>query len=201
MFHLPPEVFVIAEQRLTPSIHPASTVTMTDQNIHFDRFPAQLRVGSQSSATVFFKQTDTYSVHYADDIPTQARSLGGNVLEEEKIVVFSQASVSNRALTDALSTATEITPVYATQLGGSIAVPTGRVFIQFPEGDTAENHTDEISRAGYDISEQVIYAPHAAWLTPTTGRVEDGLGNLAGLISLPQVQSVEPQLLMESTGK
>jgi hypothetical protein len=91
-------------------------------------------------------------------------------------------------------------PVYR-RTGGGLAVPTGRAFVRFAEGEEAAGHRDELAAAGYELEEVPAYAPHAAWVRPAGGGVVEGLRNLDRLEGLGGVEAVEPELLSEVARK
>ena len=88
--------------------------------------------------------------------------------------------------------------VYRTVPGGSLAVPTGRVFVQFGAATDAAAQRDLLADAGFVLESVPVYAPHAAWVTPANGQVEDALRGLERLRDLPRVESVEPELVAKS---
>jgi hypothetical protein len=92
----------------------------------------------------------------------------------------------------------DLGPVYRRPGGGAIAVPTGRVFVRFAEGDAASAHEQELADAGFAIDQVPSYARHAAWVRPADGEVATGLSRLEDLRGIPGVERVEPQLLRES---
>jgi hypothetical protein len=92
----------------------------------------------------------------------------------------------------------QVGPVYRAGPHGPIAAPTGRVFLRFREGTDVERKRDEIEAAGFTLESVPGYAPHAAWLRPTSGRVADALVDLDRLRRLPDVEHVEPQLVTEA---
>jgi hypothetical protein len=89
-------------------------------------------------------------------------------------------------------------PVYRAGPGGPLAVPTGRIFVRFAEGERAEDRRDALAAAGYALESSPGFAPHTAWVRPASGRVADALGDLARLRELAGVEHVEPQLIAES---
>jgi hypothetical protein len=91
--------------------------------------------------------------------------------------------------------ADRVTPVYALQPSGPPAVPTGQIYIRFPEGVTAESRRDEIERAGYEIVKTSPYAPHTAWLKSASNSIGQSLTNIPALEKLRDVENVEPQML------
>jgi len=92
-------------------------------------------------------------------------------------------------------------PVYRAGPGGPIAVPTGRVFVRFREGTSAESKREEVAAAGFAVESVPAYAPHAAWVRPASERVTDALVDLDRLQRLPGVERVEPQLVSEAEHK
>lgn len=91
----------------------------------------------------------------------------------------------------------QIAPVYRIGERGSLAVPTGRVFVRFEERTTLESHRQEIERAGFVIQQALPYAPQASWLQPKSGHITDALQDFPKLTRLPGIQTVEPQMLMQ----
>lgn len=89
-------------------------------------------------------------------------------------------------------------PVYRAGPGGPIAAPTGRVFVRFREGTSAESESGALAAAGFALESVPSYAPHAAWVRPASGRVADALVELDRLRRLPGVEGVEPQLVSEA---
>lgn len=88
-------------------------------------------------------------------------------------------------------------PVYR-KPGGEIAVPTGRALVRFADSDRAEDHREDIAAAGFDLEQPLSYAPQAAWVRASSGKITDTLSGLEQLERLPGVQNVEPQLITEA---
>jgi len=88
-------------------------------------------------------------------------------------------------------------PVYSVGEGGTLAVPTGLIFIRFKDGIRAEDRRQQVEHAGYRFVEVPHYAPSAAWVR--SDDIAQSLHGLAALEALPDVESVEPQMLMRST--
>lgn len=86
--------------------------------------------------------------------------------------------------------------VYATP-GGPLAIPTGRVFIRFRDGVSAEERRPAVEGAGYSVDRIPGYAPQAAWVCSIDGAIGSGLSGLARLRALPDVEHVEPEFLTE----
>lgn len=88
----------------------------------------------------------------------------------------------------------DFAPVYATPDGASV-VASGLVFVRFAEGTRAEQRTDDLAGAGFEIVEVPGYARHAAWVRARSGGIGASLRGLAALEALEGVESVEPQML------
>jgi len=98
---------------------------------------------------------------------------------------------------DAAETGDGVGPVYRQQPGGELVAPTGRVLVRFGEGESADERSRDLERAGYAIERALPYAPHAAWVQPATGRISDALSGLDRLERLNGVVHVEPQVLRQ----
>lgn len=86
-------------------------------------------------------------------------------------------------------------PVYALS-GGSLAVPTGRVFVRFAEGGSPRSAERQITDAGFRIEQIPAYAPNAAWVAPAGG-IAAALRGVDALRAVPGVEHAEPEMLME----
>ena len=89
-------------------------------------------------------------------------------------------------------------PVYRLEDTRVVAVGTGRLFVRLSEDLRAEEHAPAFAKMGLLIEEVPAYTPHCAWVAPMTGRAADGLSAARHLAALPDVESVEPQLLRVS---
>lgn len=155
------------------------------QSDYFSEYPQQIRIG-KDAPVLYSRQPGYYAVHYKQ--PSAIASTAALVLNEGEIAVF--AGEPKSAITDTLS------PVYKLQ-GGSLAVPTGLVFIRFAENVDVESQQTAINQAGYEVAQILAYAPYAAWLRAKSGKMSDAFKGIARLEALPNVENVEPQMLME----
>jgi hypothetical protein len=128
------------------------------------------------------------------DLPAE-----GRLRRADDVVAVHDAEVAVKPLRDARD-ARSVGPVYR-RSGGSLAVPTGRVFVRLGEGESVRTRTSELEAAGFQVEEVPSYAPHAAWVRPASGRIADALGSLDRLRRLPGVEHVEPQLVGEVARK
>lgn len=113
-------------------------------------------------------------------------------LKSDKIAVYPIGRLRD------FSQAVRRTPVYTSQPGGRIAVPTGRVFVRLAPGLRFEDHADSFRRAGYEIVETVSYAPNAGWVRSAKSSIASALTELQRLAAFPVVENVEPQMLTEA---
>jgi hypothetical protein len=112
--------------------------------------------------------------------------------EADRVFVHRLEDVGNRP------EQAEVGPVYRRTHGGGIAVPTGRVLVRFGDGDSAEDHFQDLARAGYVVEATVRYAPQAVWVRARDGGIAEALRELWRLEGLSGVQRVEAQMLSEA---
>ena len=165
---------------------------MSSKKDYFFKYPQQIRANMSPSAPLYVRKSDYYAVHNRPpELPAQGVVL---LLNDGAIAVF-QGEPDEARITAETGT---LSPVYALQPGGLPAVPTGQIFVRFAEGVKAESRRQAIHRAGYELVESVPYAPHAAWLRPRSGDIAAALAGIPRLEQLPDVENVEPQMLLES---
>jgi hypothetical protein len=165
---------------------------MSSEKDYFAKYPRQIRANTTSSAPLYLRQAGSYAVHQR---PRELPAPGAELLLDDGAIAIFRGKPDETA---AASQAGSLGPVYGLQPSGLPAVPTGRVFVRFAAGVQAESRRQEISRAGYELVESVSYAPHAAWLRSRSGDIADALTGIPKLEQLPDVENVEPQMLMES---
>jgi hypothetical protein len=161
---------------------------------NFADYPQQVQVGTAPIYT-YVQQPGYYAVHYAampELLPERVTSDAVAVMEEEAIAVFAGSPTARKAATNGI-----VTPVYALKSGGSIAVPTGQVFIRFAEAIPTASRQDAIQTAGYKIVEIPEYAPHTAWVRSRSGKVAEALEGLSRLSAIADVEHIEPQMLTQ----
>jgi hypothetical protein len=95
----------------------------------------------------------------------------------------------------------ETTPVYSLIKNGTVAVPTGKVFVRLAQNLKFEDSAESFRRAGYEIDQTLSYAPNAGWLRPTSASVASSLAGLSKLSAMPGVDNVEPQMLSKRASK
>jgi hypothetical protein len=92
-------------------------------------------------------------------------------------------------------------PVYTLGKGGSIAVPTGRIFVRLASGSRFEDHATDFRNAGYEIDQTISYAPSAGWVRSLSHSIASSLARLDRLHTIPGVENVEPQMLSKAVRK
>ncbi len=140
----------------------------------FQRFPGSIALGRSSWSR----------------IPERYAVLNDN----EETVEFPSGQIHDHQITAAHR------PVYRLDSGSRIGAPTGRVYVRFA-GVRADARAEEIAAAGYVIRECPAYAPHSAWLSPASGDAADGLSRLDALRRIPDVESIEPQMLSKRSSR
>lgn len=113
-------------------------------------------------------------------------------LEEERLVVRRKQQTAKPR-----PGASPTGPVYRVGARGPLAVPTGKVFVRFAEGQSVDGHRQEIEDAGFRIIEALSYAPQAGWLEASSGEITDAISRFADLNRISGIETVEPQMLME----
>lgn len=190
MLYIPIELLLIAWPLPAPSMR-ISNVSQWQHS--FRAYPAELQVGTPPQRYV--RQPEYYAVHYGqpEALPAADRAGAVMLLGQDAIAVFHQPA--REPATSRLS------PVYALQPSGTLAVPTGLVFIRFQDGVMLASQQAALQQAGYEIAQTLDYAPQAGWLRARSGNMADALSQLAQLQALPQVERVEPQLLMQRSSR
>ena len=159
-----------------------------DKNV-FGDYPQEVRAAVGKS--IYKLSPELYAVHgRRSGTPAPGAD---DLFNDGKIAVYRGAP--DKAAAEAPE---ELGPVYTLQPGGSPAVPTGLVFIRLRDGVPIAASEAEITNAGYEIAERVEYAPNAAWLRARSGDIADALKGIERLTSIPDVENVEPQMLMAS---
>jgi len=193
MIYFPTELFLVAEQLQVHS--PPLIAQVTFQKNYFSEYPQQIRFGTEQSAVLYSRKSGYYAVHYKQ--PGTVAPGAVLQLNDGAIAVFQgEPDESENAIRLASTTGT-LGPIYTLQTDGTLAVPTGLVFIRFVEGVEVELHREAIKQAGYEIAQSLSYAPHAAWLRAQSGNILDALVGISKLEAIPNVENVEPQMLME----
>jgi hypothetical protein len=152
--------------------------------------PDHIDVGTGPERRSIARVADLYAVHDLGRGASLDRAV--LTLDEGGIAVFRTG-----AGTDDAPPESAVGPVYELHPGGSVGVPTGRVFIRFADAERIDTRREDLARAGYDVERTVSYAPNAAWLKPRTGRIGDGLRGIDALRKLRGVENVEAEVKTE----
>lgn len=161
----------------------------TGQNQDFNDYPQQLRSSVEHPELHYVQQSGYYAVH---NLQSDAEAAGAvTTFNDGTIAIFAGPPETARNLAPNAT----VGPVYALQPGGALAVPTGLVFLRFAEGESAAAHASEIQAAGYTVDQIPVYAPHTAWVRSQS--IATSLAGISRLETLPKVENVEPQMLMQ----
>lgn len=156
------------------------------------KFPPKIEVSSRPDAKSYALMPGYYAIHGQ---PSGTTAPGASyLLNEGQIAVF-EGLPDQGSVADAPG---KLSAVYSLTPGGSPAVPTGLVFIRFADGVKIAERTKEIKEAGFEVAETLAYALNAAWLRARSGDIADALNGLRALEKISNVESVEPQMLMET---
>jgi len=160
--------------------------------------PPEIKGGTSQSPMTYSLLADHYALH---------REGAGVEPSEGAIFTMSEGGDTIEVLRDKgegesarASMSGEVGPVYSLK-GGGVAVPTGRVLVRFKEGVSVEERHSAIEQAGYTVAQVLDYAPHAAWLRTHSGNISDALNGLQSLKDIPDVENVEPQMLMRRAAR
>jgi hypothetical protein len=189
MFYFPAEYFLQAYSLpLIPEVR--------FQSDYFSEYPEQIRVDSDTygglglrTAVSYTRKPGYYAIHYKQ--PKTVATGAILLLNDGAIAVFPGEPNQSEQGT--------LTPIYTIQPNGSLAVPTGLVFIRFAEGVNVESQREIINRAGYVVAQSLPYAPHTAWLRAQSGNIADAIAGISQLQAIPKVENIEPQMLMEKS--
>jgi hypothetical protein len=187
MFYFPAESFL--QVYSLPLI-----AEVKSQNNYFSEYPEEIRVGSDDTAVSYTRKSGYYAIHY-----NQPKTIAS-----EAILQLNDGAMSTTGYAYAIfagepnqSEQNKLSPIYTVQPNGSLAVPTGLVFIRFAEGVDVESQREVINRAGYEVAQILSYAPHSAWLRAQSGNIADAIARIPQLQAIPKVENIEPQMLME----
>jgi hypothetical protein len=158
----------------------------------FSQFPKVIPA-SAGSTQKYHLVASHFAVH-----GRQSQAETGSVLEflSEQIAVYPVGRFPQFA-----RTALETSPVYSLQPGGSLAVPTGRVFVRLRPDSRFADHERDFRNAGYEIDQTISHAPHAGWVRPSSFSIASSLTGLDKLAAIGGVEGVEPQMLQKAVRK
>ncbi|MFQ5846048.1 MAG: hypothetical protein ACE5IQ_00065 [Candidatus Methylomirabilales bacterium] len=163
---------------------------MPKENL-FSKYPHRVRASTEQTEVWYVRLSGYYAVHG----PVPASGAGSVVvlLDGGRIAVCRGKPGRRRKGSESV----RVSPVYGLGPNGPPAVPTGLVFVRFREEVRIEERRGALEEAGYTVRHILSYAPHAAWVQARFGGIAEALTGIAHLEALPDVVSVEPQLLTE----
>ena len=112
----------------------------------------------------------------------------------ENIVVHPSAKLAKLAIAPSDS----VSAVYELSDGGSLAVPTGWIYLRLASPMKLEDKAAELRAAGYRIVRTLPYAPNAGWVTVITGGIASSLNGIGKLDAIPGIEDVAPQMLSKA---
>ena len=170
----------------------SSAVKMSEAQKLFSSYPQQVIGGPGQASQTYSLKPGFYAVHNRQ--PGTTANGARYTFNDGTIAVF-QGAPDQSGESDASE---KLSPVYSLEPGGSLAVPTGLIFIRLRDGLAIDERLEEIKRAGFEITERLAYAPNAVWLRANSNLIADALKGIDKLKEIPDVENVEPQMLMES---
>jgi hypothetical protein len=163
---------------------------MSDSAARFADFPKTVKASSAGANT--YRLVDThFAVHGAP--PASGSTVN---FAAEQISVYPV-----ERLAEMLADPARTTPVYSLTQGGTLAVPTGLVFVRLAADEKLADHADQFRGAGYEIAQAMARAPNAGWLRAASSSVADALARIDRLAAIPGVENVEPQMLSQAPRK
>ncbi|MBW4641278.1 MAG: hypothetical protein KME05_24300 [Gloeocapsa sp. UFS-A4-WI-NPMV-4B04] len=182
MIYFSNQFLLVAEQLQVYS--PPLIAQVKFQQDYFSEYPQQIRIANQSTI-LYDRKPGYYAVHYNQ--PNSVTDQAVLQLNDGAIGLFTgEPDELNNTLS----------PIYTLQPDGSLAVPTGLIFIRFVAGVNVESRREAIKQAGYEVTDSLSYAPQAAWLRAQSGKILDALVGISRLEAIPDVENIEPQMLM-----
>lgn len=150
-------------------------------------YPAELEVRSTEGAVARYQLAPEF---YASSSGQSLSATDRPVARlDENIAVFEGPAPKGEGA------AGKVMPVYRAQPSGAFAIPTGRIWVRFAEGVKATLQREALAKLGFSLEESPSWAPQAAWVRASSGKIADTLAAAARLSVLPKVEQVEPQIL------
>jgi hypothetical protein len=162
----------------------------------FIDYPQEFPAATASDSSVYTRLPGFYAIHGGRSDAAGAEPV--QTLEDGDIAIMRGEPDS----ADIAAAPNRLTPVYTLKsggAGGSMAVPTGRVFIRLADGVKVGDRETEIDQSGYEVDQTLDYAPNAAWLRARSGSIAYALNSIQALQRIADVENVEPQMLMQAS--
>jgi hypothetical protein len=157
----------------------------------FSAFPNTVRVGTAESGVELKMQPTDFAVHHTGSAPPFAR----DTLPGENMSIYPVERYDEEVH------GAQPVPVYSSEKGGSVSVPTGLIFVRLSPNLTLDDRARNFADAGYELAKALSYAPNAGWLRAKSGNVASALANAANLNAVTGVEHVEPQMLTKTAQK
>ncbi len=152
---------------------------------HFSEYPDSFLSHSRSSARQYLIRNECFASPTGVPGLEKMRVLATLAAEGISVFVGSHQSLDS----DAQSVCR---PVYSFSDEELPAIPTGRIFIQ---GANDVILAEIVAPLKYEVESVPPYAPNAAWIVTSDRTIASALSNLETLMTIPGIESVEPQML------
>jgi hypothetical protein len=158
-------------------------------------FPDSL-LASRENPDLRYRLVRSHFAIYGKDRPVDAKNA---VLHfpAENIAVHASAKHTSVAIAHSDTEGA----VYESTAGGSLAVPTGWIYVRFDAGAKLEDKAAALDAAGYRIVRILPYASNAGWVTAVTGGTAASLNGIGRLGAISGIEEVAPQMLSKAARK
>jgi hypothetical protein len=151
-------------------------------------FPEEIVVSGEPTPTRYVLTVEYYAVF--GSLPVGCHEIV-STWQDENIAICRGAPAGEIVE----SKSSRVSAVYHVGGSGSLAVPTGDVFIRFGERTSMKDQCEAIEKAGFSIKKVLPYAVQAGWVRPTSGKIHHALMRYHRLEHIVGVQTVQPQML------
>lgn len=146
-------------------------------------FPKRIELESAGRRSAYTLRDDLYAEHDWNGAAAPAPLLA---FPDARVAVFSGSRRGRM-------------PVYASEPGGGLAIPTGTVWVRFADGVDAQSRAADLEQVGFRIERVPKYAPNGAFVKAAEPAL--ALTHLDDLRALEGVVLVEPQMLSQASSR
>jgi hypothetical protein len=158
-------------------------------------YPEWLRASREQPAQRYRRVESYFAVH-GGKRPVSAANASLH-FPAENVAVHPSAKRAN----EAIAASDTFGAVYQSSDGGSLAVPTGSIYVRFAKAEKLVDKEAALRSAGYCIVKALSYAPNAGWVTAIAGGIACSLNDIDKLDALPGIEEVAPQMLTRAARK
>lgn len=164
---------------------------MSDPKPDFSEFPRTIKASTERGGAQYRLVEGYFAVHGRPAAPGAALDFSPEQIAVYPMDRFAQVGAPSSRLT----------PAYSLGKGGTLAVPTGKVFVRLSADQKFAERAKAFRDAGYEIDQTLSYASNAGWLRPTSSSIGASLAAVGDLAAIPGVENVEPQMLTKAARK